>query len=115
MDIAHPRYDQRQSPFWWTRNPASTVYFVRELTGFFIVLYCFLFISTIDVDSTLFAVVSWICLVAAVFHTITWLWVTVKIAPVPLPKPVQIFGFAFLIAVWLGLSYFLLKFLYVAL
>ncbi len=110
---------QRTSSFWWTRNPRTVIYFLRELTGTFIALYCITFLAAALQDPTLafvattwFAVVSWIGLAASVFHTITWLAVTVTISPIPLPKFAQRIAFIGLIAAWLAASYFLLTYLY---
>ena len=118
-------YTQKTSSFWWTRNPATVIYFLRELTGTFIALYVIYFLSLsfyaamtkmppTFLNSISFHVVSWTGLVAAIFHTLTWLWVTIKIAPVTLKKPVAVAAFIILLGIWIGLSYFLLKFLYVA-
>ena len=125
-------YIQKQSPFWWTRNLSTTIYFLRELTGVFITLYVIYFLSSAFyavmtqqsankaviqamtfTQTTSFVVISWIGLIAAIFHTITWLWVTVKIAPVPLKKPVAVTAFVALLGVWIVVSYFLLQFLYI--
>src|SRR3989338_9616715 len=87
---------QRTSSFWWTRNFRTVIYFLRELTGTFIALYCMAFLIAALQDHTLafvhttcFAIASWIGLAAAVFHTVTWLSVMVTISPIPLPKFVQ--------------------------
>ncbi|MEK7524414.1 MAG: hypothetical protein AAB588_05300 [Patescibacteria group bacterium] len=113
-------FEQKQSPFWWTRNPQTVVYFLRELTGVFIALYVMIFLTLAMTDATLnfsrgifFKTISWIGLIAAVIHTLTWFWVTVKITPVLLPKWMQLFLFLLLVVAWLIGSYFLLIFLYV--
>lgn len=111
--------EQKQSSFWWTRNSASIVYFLRELTGVFIAGWTIYFLTSAIFDPTLtflktatFRIASMIGLIAAIFHTITWFWVTVKIFPIPLTKNLQIISFAILIAVWLGISYTLFIFFY---
>lgn len=112
---------QKTSSFWWTRNPRTLVYFFRELTGVFIALYTMVFLCLAFFDSTLsfvhetaFSFISFIGLVAAIFHAITWFWVTITISPVTLPFPDKIGGFISLIAVWIVVSHLLLRFLYVA-
>lgn len=111
--------EQKPSPFWWTQNPKTVVYFFRELTGIFIALYVMIFLGLAVTDATLnflrgsfFKTVSWAGLAAAILHTLTWFWVTVKITPVPLPKWAQVLLFLVLIATWLIASYFLLIFFY---
>lgn len=111
--------EQKQSALWWTRNSASIVYFLRELTGVFIAGWTIYFLTSAIFDPALaflktatFRIASVIGLIAAVFHTITWFWVTVRLAPVALKKSAQLILFFGLIAVWIAISYFLLIFFY---
>lgn len=114
-------YEQKQSPFWWTRNPATIIYFLRELTGLFLsgALIYFIVRACLNqnlwfLHSTSSRVVSMVGLIAALIHTITWLWVTVQVTPFDLKKSVQVGGFIVLMTIWLGISYFIFKFLYLS-
>lgn len=111
---------QRTSPFWWTRNLASIIYFLRELTGVFIALYVMIFVGASAIlgpesgfiDGQWFSIVSLVGLCAAIFHSVTWMWVSVKIFPIPLPKFLQIILFVLLLFITAVISYFLLGFFY---
>lgn len=110
---------QKLSSFWWTSNMRYLLYFLREFTGVIIAFYAIFFLAKAMFDPSLgfvrslgFQVISWIGLIAAIFHSVTWFWVTVKISPIPLKKPLQIFLFIILIIFWLALSYFFLNFFY---
>jgi fumarate reductase subunit C len=106
------------TPFWWTRNMNSLVYFLRELTGVGIAVYFiyFWFLPYISPRATIydtsFLVMSWIGLVSACFHSLTWFWVAVKVTPFDLPRKVEIALFVKLLLIWGVLSYFLLQFMY---
>lgn len=116
--------EPKQSPFWWTRNAASTIYFLRELTGVVIALYVIVFVTSAwwmiaangmplpGIDG-IFTILLPLTLIAAIFHALTWFWVTLKLFPMPLPPQLQLLGFLGLMAVWLAVSYFLLNFFYI--
>ncbi|PJC37140.1 hypothetical protein CO046_01985 [Candidatus Peregrinibacteria bacterium CG_4_9_14_0_2_um_filter_53_11] len=112
-------YYEKQSAFWWTRNLASTIYFVRELTGVGIAAYLLYFLGFAVSDpgltftsATHFNVISYIGLGASIFHTLTWLRVTAKVTPFDLSRSVQLTLFALSLVVWLGLSFLLYTYLY---
>ncbi|MEK9132334.1 MAG: hypothetical protein AAB606_01315 [Patescibacteria group bacterium] len=76
------KYFPKISPLWWTQNIRYLVYFLRELTGVFIAFYIISFLVLAFNDPHLaftltpfFKIVSVIGLMAAVFHSLTWLWV----------------------------------------
>lgn len=112
---------QRPSAFWWTRNIATVIYFMRELTGVFIAAYLIYFLGITEftkltlaqLQITLhFKIMSVIGFAAACVHTITWLWVSTKVTPRPLPRSMQIGMFILLLAFAVGTSYTLLIYLY---
>ena len=74
------------SPFWWTRNSRYFIYFLRELSGPVLALYAVIFIIWWIFDPAMiftfngaFQVLSWVALVFALIHALTWFWVTSKI------------------------------------
>ena len=106
--------------FWWIKSPTAVIYFLRELTGVGIAIYMTVFVvmyvqdSNLSfVDSMWFQVVSWLGLVSAFFHSLTWLFVTLRVAPFDLPKNVERAGFVLLLGAWAVMSYVLYSFLYV--
>ncbi|MDP2625059.1 MAG: hypothetical protein Q8P27_02630 [Candidatus Peregrinibacteria bacterium] len=105
--------------FWWTRNVTAVIYFLRELTGVGIAIYMVTFVLAFYLDpvgefvtSTWFYIISWMGLVSAIFHSLTWLAVTLKVTPFDLPKPVERIGFFLLLLIWGGVSLFLLTYFY---
>lgn len=109
-------YSQKISRFWWTKNPRTILYFIREATGIVIALY---FISYIfaaweygsfrynDYPKD-FGVMAFFGFIAAVIHTLTWFWVTAKITPFSRSLFAHVTIFLFLIALWVGVSAFLI-------
>ena len=81
---------------WWLGQRRTVVYMVRELTSFFIAVYCALiviglfrlasgaaawdrFVATLTSPGVV--VLQLICLAFAVFHSVTWFAVTPKAMP----------------------------------
>lgn len=107
-------YAQKISRFWWLSNSRYTIYFLRELTGVIIAVSVILFIISFFLSAP--QVFRWfvpVAFVAALFHTLTWFWVTIKISPLPALRLIRLMAFFSIAALWLFVSYFLLKFLYV--
>lgn len=114
-------YNEKQSSFWWLRNEKSFIYFMRELTGVAIAAYMLYFLVRVYFKGLNwllanrpedFIIMSWIGLVAALFHTLTWMWVTITISPITLPKPVQYIAFVVAMAGCAAVSYGLYTFVY---
>lgn len=103
------------SPFWWLQNIRYFLYFLREFTGPVIAFYTIYFLIGWLFDPALtfvatksFRLISWITLVFAIIHTLTWFLVTAKISP--LPTKFQWIIFILLILFWVFISYISLAF-----
>lgn len=115
-------YEQKLSKFWWLRNANSFAYFVRELTGLFIVFYIIYFLVSAFVEDSSnsfdflrtsgFKIVSAIGFAAAVIHTLTWLWVMTNFIRKEIKKWQQILLFFLLIGLWIAVSFILLTVFY---
>ena len=114
-------YVRKVERSWWLRQPRYIRYMVRELTSLFVGLYCALlavglirlsqgqaawdaFVATIS--SPLGVAFQLICLVFAIYHSVTWFALTPKAMPLtirgePLPG-VVIVGAHY--AVWAAVS-----------
>ena len=109
-------YSQKISRFWWTKNPRTILYFIREATGIVILLFFISYIFTAWEYGRLnhneyvkdFGALGILGLIAAIIHTLTWFWVTAKITPFSRSLLARVTIFLFLIALWIGVSTFLL-------
>ena len=113
--------EQKPGLFWWTKNVRYLMYFLRELNGillgltvFVLILFFYaaiLFHLYLNLDRLTTAII-WICLISSLIHTITWLGAMPKILPLQLSAFRQKIAYVILVIFWLGLSYLLLKTLY---
>lgn len=108
------KYFPKISPLWWTQNIRYLVYFLRELTGIFIAFYVisFLVLAIFDPDLVFtlrpfFKITSVIGLIAAIFHSLTWLWVMPRLIADKLM--VRIMLYALLLGITVAASLLLLK------
>ena len=122
-------YVRQRSALWWTKNPRYLLFQFRELTGAFVVLYAFLVLWQLWAlrggedayysfellwYSRPMMVLNAIILGFAVLHTVTWFALTAK---VPLfrirgrPPPAALVIGAN-VAIWIAISYVILKLLY---
>jgi len=126
--------EQKPGASWWTKNPRTTLYMIRELSCVPIA-FATLTLATVVIlpvlaysifnsppllnaannftQSDIFKVIMIIGLVGAVVHTLTWLSVMPQILPVKLPKPAQYIAYLIFLGIWLGLSFFILQFILV--
>jgi fumarate reductase subunit C len=122
-------YVPHRSAFWWTRNPRYILFQFRELSSVFVVAYAFLvlwqlwslrggedaYAAFLEVwYSRPMVILNVIILGFAVLHSVTWFALTTK---VPLfrirgrpPPGAPVVG-AFL-ALWIALSFLVVKLLY---
>jgi len=102
---------------WFFQTPTYVLYFIRELTGFFIALYFVYFIVFPflfgPVGALIHKVIEYSALVAALIHTITWLFVSTSVTSFDLKPAQQAVLFFFLILAWIAVSFFILRYLYV--
>ncbi|MBP9717758.1 hypothetical protein KBD59_00470 [Candidatus Gracilibacteria bacterium] len=114
-------YEQKQSALWWTRNPKTIIYFLREFTGVVIAAYAIYFVIfalkfTLNDEiflflrSSHFYIASIVTLIASLIHTVTWLWVTAQVTPFQLPKKIQILLFIGLMLTFLCVSALIIYF-----
>jgi fumarate reductase subunit C len=117
-------YKQPLSSFWWFANIRYFVYFLRELTGPVIAFYVIYFLVSWLFDVTLnfvgtelFNILTWITLVFAIIHTVTWLFVTGKLmqpSSSHVSSSLTFFICFLMIFIWLAVScYILLPIFYV--
>ena len=81
---------------WWLQHPRYIAYMIRELTSLFVGLYCALLVvglvrlsqgaaawdGFVAAFSSPFGVVfQWLCLVFAIYHSVTWFALTPKAMP----------------------------------
>ncbi len=122
MDKKARTYEYKQSGTWWLGNRRYALYMVRELSGFAVALYGFIFLAQLfaltqgpSAYSSLLRVLlspagialSTILLVFAIFHSLTWFDLTAKVQPPsikgkPVPRKLVVTG---TIIVWLFISY----------
>jgi len=106
---------------WWLRHPRYVAYMIRELTSLFVGLYCALlvvglvrlsqgpaawdgFISALSAPPGV--VLQLVCLVFAVYHSVTWFALTPKAMPLRI-KDEPVPGIAIIAAhyvVWAAVS-----------
>lgn len=107
--------------WWWTKKLTYFVYFVREFTGVVIATYIFYLLylyAKYDPgyfkELHLFRPFTWIALIFALIHTVTWLYVTARIVPVRVGRVQipQLILFIMLMGVWCGISMLLLLYFY---
>jgi len=89
-------YVRKVERSWWLQHPRYISYMVRELTSLFVGLYCALlavglvrlaqgqaawdgFVAACS--SPLGVVFQWLCLVFAIYHSVTWFALTPKAMP----------------------------------
>ena len=81
---------------WWLQHPRYIAYMIRELTSLFVGLYCALLVvglvrlsqgavawdGFVAAFSSPFGVVfQWLCLLFAIYHSVTWFALTPKAMP----------------------------------
>lgn len=129
MDKKTRTYEYKQSKTWWLGNRRYALYMVRELSGFAVALYGFIFLAqlfTLTQGPIAYAsllgvllspagiLLSAILLVFAIFHSLTWFDLTAKVKPPLLKgKPVpRKFVVAGTIIIWLFISYIAAVFIF---
>lgn len=124
--------EQKPGPLWWTKNPRTTLYMIREFSSILIALATLTlgFVALLPVigyigfggsnlvygvqdfaKSEIFKITICIGLVGSLIHTFTWLAVMPKLLPIKLPKAAQSVAYLIFLAIWLGLSYLVLTFI----
>jgi len=129
MDKEVRTYEYKPSKTWWLGNRRYALYMVRELSGFAVALYGFIFLAQlftltqgpIAYESLLRVLLSpagillsAILLVFAIFHSLTWFDLTAKVQPPsmrgkPVPRKLVVTG---TIMIWLFISYFVAVFIF---
>jgi len=129
MDKEVRSYEYKPSKTWWLGNRRYALYMVRELSGFAVALYGFIFLAQLFTLSqgplaynALLGVLlspagillSTILLVFAIFHSLTWFDLTAKVQPPsmkgkPVPRKLVVTG---TIIIWLFISYFVAVFIF---
>lgn len=92
-------YSRAIERWWWLKRPRYVAYMIRELTSLFVLFYCVLlavglirlaqgpgewdgFVAALS--GPLGMLFQLLCLVSAIFHSITWFAVTPKAMPLML-------------------------------
>ncbi len=129
MDNKTRTYEYKQSKTWWLGNRRYALYMVRELSGFAVALYGFMFLAQLFaltqgpiayasllrvLLSPAGILLSAILLGFAVFHSLTWFDLTAKVQPPklkgkPVPRKLVVAGN---IIIWLFISYFAVVFIF---
>jgi fumarate reductase subunit C len=122
-------YVRHRSAWWWTKNPRYVLFQFREMSSFFVVLYAFLVLWQLwalrgGEDAYYAFLLMWysrpmmilnaVVLAFAVLHSVTWFALTAK---VPLFRirgrpPPAAFVIGANLAIWIGLSFLIVKLLY---
>ncbi len=89
-------YVRKVERSWWLRRPRYVLYMIRELTSLFVGLYCALLVVGLvrlaqgpapwdgfvaAFSSPLGVAVQLLCLVFAIYHSVTWFALTPKAMP----------------------------------
>jgi len=122
-------YEYKPSKTWWLSNRRYALYMVRELSGFAVALYGFIFLAQLVtltqgpvaynallrvLLSPTGILLSTILLGFAIFHSLTWFDLTAKVQPPsfkgkPVPRKLVVTG---TIIVWLFISYLVAVFIF---
>jgi fumarate reductase subunit C len=108
--------EQKPGHLWWTRNPRTLLYFVREFSAILILTWIlgslilsFFFPKNSDGIALFF---TYLGLIGAIIHSITWLAAMPQILPFRLNKSQQKIAYAFLLMLFLGITLFINYFVF---
>jgi fumarate reductase subunit C len=105
--------EQKPGHLWWTRNPKTFLYFLREISAFLILISI---IGTIAIVFNFIGVPArtdrtpiiipflYIGFAGALIHSVTWLAAMPQILPFKLNKSQQIVAYIILLAILLGIT-----------
>ncbi len=98
----YPEFRKKVSPGWWLSNRRYAAYMLRELTSFFIAVFCLLYVYQLSVlasgnsaaygnylgllKNPLMVVFNVVTLVFALYHSFTWFFLTGKVQPIRVRK-----------------------------
>jgi len=98
----YPEFRRKLALGWWLSNRRYTVYMLRELTSFFIMVFSLLYIYQLSVLASrnaaaynsylgllrnpVMVLFSTITLAFCIYHSLTWFYLTGKVQPIKIGK-----------------------------
>ena len=106
--------EQKPGHFWWTRNPRTVLYLIRELSAVLILIWIIgliilttFFHQNADLPKTIALLLTYAGLAGAIIHSVTWLAAMPQILPLKLNKSQQKIAYAFLLILFIAITLFI--------
>lgn len=100
--------EQKPGHLWWTNNPRTVIYFIREFSAILILIWILGMLALVFLfpknAGGIALFLTYVGLAGAVIHSVTWLAAMPQILPFKLDKSRQKTAYAFLLILFLAIT-----------